>query len=254
MSSESPSPLRRLLGYMSAAPSAYAVGALLTLGYAAVFQLIPLTVRSIVAALETPEVSAPIWRLVIVSVVFALFRLSSRIVMFRVGRQIEFRIRNDYFSHLQRLPQSFFHRHRTGDLMSRAVNDINSIRLFLGMGLLNIIQTPVLYVGALAVMLAIDPWMTLIVFGPYPLVILVSRIFGRRMFAANLAGQEQLGRVSTLVQENASGVLVVRSYSLEEQESARFKEENHTLYQRMMRVGFINISMQSAIGILPAMA
>ena len=254
MSSESPAPLRRLLGYMSEEPVGYAVGALLTLGYAAVFQLIPLTVRSIVAALDTPEVSAPIWRLVVISVVFAVFRMSSRIVMFRVGRQIEFRIRNDYFSHLQRLPQSFFHRHRTGDLMSRAVNDINSIRLFLGMGLLNVIQTPVLYVGALGVMLTIDPWMTMIVFGPYPLVIFVSRVFGRRMFAANLAGQEQLGRVSTLVHENASGVLVVRSYSLEERESARFEKENRTLFRRMMRVGFINISMQSSIGVLPATA
>ena len=198
MSTASRPPLRRLLGYMRDAPHRYALGALLTIGYAVVFQFIPLTVGKIVAALETPDLMPAIWTLVGVSLLFALFRLSSRIVMFRVGRQIEYRIRNDYFSHLQRLPQSFFHGHRTGDLMSRAVNDINSIRLFLGMGLLNIIQTPVLYVGAVAVMLSIDPWMTFVVFGPYPLAIIVARLFGRRMFAANLAGQEQLeiGRAS----------------------------------------------------------
>ncbi|MEE8165261.1 MAG: ABC transporter ATP-binding protein, partial [Myxococcota bacterium] len=206
------------------------------------------------AALETPDLVPAIWSLVVGSRPVALFRLSSRIVMFRVGRQIEYRIRNDYFSHMQRLPQSFFHGHRTGDLMSRAVNDINSIRLFLGMGLLNIIQTPVLYVGAIAVMLSIDPWMTLVVFGPYPLAIVVARLFGRRMFAANLAGQEQLGRVSTVVQENASGVLVVRSYSLEDQETARFAVANEGLFRKMMRVALISITMQSSIGVLPALA
>jgi len=239
---------------MRSSPRHYALGAVLTVGYAVVFQYIPLTVRKIVAALGTAEATPAIWTLVVVSLVFALFRLSSRIVMFRIGRQIEYQIRNDYFSHLQRLPQSFFHRHRTGDLMSRAVNDINSIRLFLGMGLLNIIQTPVLYVGAIAVMLSVDPFMTLVVFGPYPLAILLARLFGRRMFAANLEGQEQLGRVSNMVQENASGVLVVRSYSLEDQERARFAAENKDLFRKMMRVGMISIAMQTAIGVLPALA
>ncbi len=254
MTTASRPPLRRLLGYMRSSPRHYALGAVLTVGYAVVFQYIPLTVRKIVAALGTAEATPAIWTLVVVSLVFALFRLSSRIVMFRIGRQIEYQIRNDYFSHLQRLPQSFFHRHRTGDLMSRAVNDINSIRLFLGMGLLNIIQTPVLYVGAIAVMLSVDPFMTLVVFGPYPLAILLARLFGRRMFAANLEGQEQLGRVSNMVQENASGVLVVRSYSLEDQERARFAAENKDLFRKMMRVGMISIAMQTAIGVLPALA
>lgn len=250
-------PISRLWAYMGRARGRYTVGAILTLGYAIVFQLIPLSVRRIVSALETPEqldIDAAVWGLVLASVVFAAFRLGSRIVMFRIGRQIEYQIRNDYFAHLQRLPQSFFHAHRTGDLMSRAVNDINSVRLFLGMGLLNIIQTPVLYVGALAVMISIDPLLTLLVFGPYPLVIFIVRRFGRRMFQANLAGQEQLGRVSTLVQENASGVMVVRSYSLEDEESRRFEEENQSLFKKMMKVGFINIWMQSSVGILPAAA
>ena len=247
-------PLRRLLGYIKRAPGRYTIGTVLTLGYAIVFQLIPLSVRRIVSALETPDVEAAVLGLVAVSIVYALFRFGSRIVMFRIGRQIEYQIRNDYFRHLQKLPQSFFAVHRTGDLMSRAVNDINSVRLFLGMGLLNIIQTPVLYFAAIAVMVTIDPFLTLVVFGPYPLVILLVRLFGRRMFQANLDGQEQLGRVSNLVQENASGVMVVRSYSLEEQECARFEVENRSLFRKMMRVGFINIWMQTSVGVLPALA
>jgi ATP-binding cassette subfamily B protein len=240
---------------MDRARGPYVVGSVLTIGYAILFQLIPLSVRSIVAALGEPTVAAvgrPIAQLVLVSIVFALFRLGSRIVMFRVGREIEFRLRNDYFEHLQSLPQSFFNAHRTGDLMSRAVNDINSVRLFLGMGLLNIIQTPVLYLGAIGVMLSIDVRLALWVIAPFPLFILITRLFGRRMFAANLAGQEQLGRVSTMVQENASGVLVVRSYGIEDRERDRFLDENQGLFERMMRVGMVNITMQSTVGLLPA--
>ncbi len=234
----------------------------MTLGYAVVFQLIPLAVRDIVASLDdiaagdlpAAAVDGPVVVLLSVSVVFALLRFSSRVIMFRVGRQTEFEIRNDYFHHLQRLPQSFFHQHRTGDLMSRAVNDINSIRLFLGMGLLNMVQTPVLYLGAVVVMASIDPWLTLWALLPFPLFILVARYFGRWMYKANFAGQEQLGRVSTVVQENAAGVLVVRTYELEPLERERFRQENEELYRRMLRVGIAQTTMGSTVGLLPALS
>ncbi|HVR30790.1 MAG TPA: ABC transporter ATP-binding protein [Thermoanaerobaculia bacterium] len=255
MSSSPQGPIRRLLAYLKVARRGYLAGGLLTVGYAVLFQLIPLQVRRIVGVLEQDpsRVLGAIRDLVLVSVVFALFRLGSRVLMFRVGRDIEYRIRNEYFAHLQRLPQSFFDAQRTGDLMSRAVNDINSIRLFLGMGLLNILQTPVLYVGAIAVMLGIDVRLTLWMLLPYPLFILITRFYGRRMFQANLAGQEQLGRVSTLVQEDASGVLVVRSYGLEDRERDRFETANRGLYAAMMRAGMISNGMQAAIGFLPAL-
>jgi ATP-binding cassette subfamily B protein len=233
----------------------YLVGSLLTIGYAVLFQGIPLQVRRVVGVLERDpaHILPAIGGLVGISILFALFRLGSRLVMFRVGRDIEYDLRNDYFAHLQRLPQSFFDANRTGDLMSRAVNDINSVRMFLGMGLLNILQTPVLYVGAIAVMLGIDARLTLWVLLPYPLFILITRLYGRRMFQANLAGQEQLGRVSTLVQENAAGVLVVRSYGLEDRERERFETENLGLRAAMMRAGMIANSMQATIGFLPAL-
>jgi ATP-binding cassette subfamily B protein len=256
---QDPTPLtpgQRLLHYMRLAPLRYVVGVLLTLGYAISFQLIPLAVREIVGRLEAdPSTAGPAIRwLVIASFIFAGFRLSSRIVMFRIGRDIEYRLRNDYFSHLQRLPQSFFLSHRTGDLMSRAVNDINSVRLFLGMGLLNIVQTPVLYVAGIAVMVSLDPSLTLWALLPFPLFIAIARLYSRRMFRANVAGQEQLGRVSNSVQENASGVMVVRTYSLEDQERQRFDDENQELFRRMLKVGLINTAMFTTVGLLPATA
>jgi ATP-binding cassette subfamily B protein len=144
--------------------------------------------------------------------------------------------------------------HRTGDLMSRAINDIQSIRLFIGMGLLNIVQTPVLYLGAMGVMFTIDPVLTLFVLLPYPLFIGIGRLFGRRMHKANLASQVQLGHLSTAVQENAAGVLVVRAYGMEERERDRFARENESLYKRQLRLARINASMPPIVALLPAFA
>ena len=248
-------PLARLFAYMRLAPGAYVVGGILTLVYVGFFQLLPLAVRDIVAALEgAGDVGRPIRWLVLVSIGFAFGRLFSRLVMFNVGRDIEFRIRNDYFAHLQSLPQSFYLAHRTGDLMSRAVNDINSIRLFLGMGLLNLLQTPFLFAGALVVLLRVDVTLALWCLAPFPLFVLVTRHYSRFMFQANLAGQEQLGKVSTVVQENASGALVVKAYDLADMERERFEEQNQELFRRMMKVGVMQTTMFASVGLVPSLS
>ena len=255
-SAGSEKPLARLVAYMRLAPGAYVVGGVVTLLYAVFFQLIPLSIRAIVAAFENApdEVGRAILWLVAASVCLGLARLFSRIVMFNIGREIEYRIRNDYFAHLQSLPQSFYLAHRTGDLMSRAVNDINSIRMFLGMGLLNLLQTPVLFAGALIVLLPVDATLTLWALGPFPLFVLITRHYSRYMFQANLAGQEQLGKVSTVVQENASGALVVKAYDLPDLERDRFEEQNQELFRRMMKVGVMQTTMFASVGLVPALS
>ncbi len=252
------SPTLRLLFYVRRVRKQYLIGIALTLGYALCFQLVPLAVRDVKAQLERGAemarvTDAVLW-LVAVAVGFAALRLSSQIALFDAARQIEYELRNDLFSHLQRLPQSFFASHRTGDLMSRAVNDINSVRLALGMGLRNALQTPVLYVGAFGVMFALDWRLALVVALPYPLFIAIGQVFGRRLHAANLEAQEQLGAVSTAVQENAAGVLVVRSYALEDAERARFERENARLYRRAVRLARTNAALQPIVGLLPATA
>ena len=125
--------------------------------------------------------------LVAVSVVFAVLSFASRNVLFMAAREIEYRLRGELFAHLQRMPQSYFAGQRTGDLMSRAVNDVNNVRMFLGMGLLNIVQTPVLYVGAIAVMLHVDWRLTLWV------LVAVSAVHRRRALlrAAHAPGDDR---------------------------------------------------------------
>ncbi len=251
-------PVQRLFEYVRRMPARYALGIVLTLGYAGLFQVIPLAVRKVVAAVEAASgveaVQEAVLELVVLAGVFAVVRFASRVVMFRAGRQIEYQIRNEFFVHLQRLPQSFFNARRTGDLMSRAVNDINSVRMLVGMGLLNLVQTPVLYLGAMTVMFAVDPTLTLWVLSPFVLFLAIARGFGQQMFQANLAAQEQLGVVSAAVQENASGMLVVRSYVLEDQEVRRFEAENQRLFSALVRVVKIVALMMPTLGLLPAFA
>jgi ATP-binding cassette subfamily B protein len=234
------------------------LGTVTTLLYAASFQLVPLGVREIVVRIERGEDSRAIasaaWGLIGAAMLVALFRFASRVSIFRAGREVEYRLRNDFLAHLQRLPQSFFDRHRTGDLMSRAVNDIQSVRMFIGMGALNLVQTPALYALAIGVMTMLDWRLTLFVIAPYPLFIAIGRVFGRRIHHANLTMQQQLGRVSTVAQENAAGVFVVRSYGMEPAERERFAVENRELYRRHIRLALVDAGMQPTVGMLPALA
>ncbi|MFQ5514537.1 MAG: ABC transporter ATP-binding protein [Myxococcota bacterium] len=252
------SPRARVIAYVRQLRGRYVFGALLTVLYAVFFQLVPLSVRAIVARIDAElplaDVSRAVAGFVIVAMGLAVFRFASRNVLFRAARRIEYRLRNDLLAHLQKLPQSYFSSHRTGDLMSRAVNDVNNVRLLLGMGLLNLVQTPVLYIGAIGVMLATDWPLALWVMLPYPLFVGIARFFGRRLHASNLAIQEQLGALSTTVQENASGVLVVRAYGLEPRERERFECDNASLYRRQVRLARVTAGLRGTIALLPTLA
>jgi ATP-binding cassette subfamily B protein len=251
-------PRERVTAYVRQYRGRYALGAALTVVYAIVFQMVPLAVRDVVSGISQPDpgraVTVAALSLVGVSVVFATLSFASRSVLFSAAREIEYQLRGELFAHLQRMPQSYFAGQRTGDLMSRAVNDVNNVRMFLGMGLMNIVQTPVLYLGAIGVMLHVDWRLTLWVLSPYPLFIGVARFFGRRMHQATIDAQEQLGQLSSAVQENAAGVFVVRSNAMEDRERERFGVEAHALYGRMLHLAVINTGMMTTIQMLPTLA
>ncbi|MCP4006976.1 MAG: ABC transporter ATP-binding protein [bacterium] len=251
-------PRQRVFAYVRQEKGRYILGAALTLAYAFAFQLVPLAMREVVGRIEAgrslAEVQAAAFVLMGIATVFAVLRFGTRRTMFRAGRQIEYGLRNDLFSHLQKLPQSYFAGQRTGDLMSRAVNDVNNVRLFMGMGILNIIQTPILYLGAIGVMLSVDWQLALWVLAPYPLFVFITRFFGKRMHLWSLATQEQLGVLSSGVQENAAGVFVVRSAAMEDRERARFALDNDSLYQKQVRFAFVSTGMFTTISMLPSVA
>jgi ATP-binding cassette subfamily B protein len=153
-------------------------------------------------------------------------RTVSRFMIFNVGRDIEYDLRNDLFAHLERLPLAYYQTQQTGDLMSRLVNDITAVRMLLGVGFLNLINTPIYYVYAVTIMVSMDWRLTLASLVPYPLVLIIVKRTSRQLMERTLKTQEGLAAMSSRVQENLSGIHVVQAYVREEAEIDAFARLN----------------------------
>jgi ATP-binding cassette subfamily B protein len=151
-----------------------------------------------------------------------ILRTCSRALIFNAGRNVEYDLRNDLFAHLQKLPLSFYHARRTGDLMSRVINDISAVRVMLGPGVLNFANAPLYYVYALALMLSMDVRMTLAALAPFPLLMYAAAKFRGRIMKSSLEVQQQMSALSSHVQENLSGMHVVKAYAQEKYQTQQF--------------------------------
>jgi ATP-binding cassette subfamily B protein len=164
--------------------------------------------------------------IVAIAAVQSMARTFSRFVIFNVGRDIEYDLRNDLFAHLERLPLAYYQTQQTGDLMSRLVNDITAVRMLLGVGFLNLINTPIYYLYAVSIMASLDWRLTLASLAPYPLVLLVVKRTSRQLMERTLKVQEGLAAMSSRVQESLSGVHVVKAYVREQEETEAFARLN----------------------------
>ncbi len=246
---------RRLAGYLSRHRRLYALGVATTLGYTAAFVAVPIlvgwTVQAVSDGLGSVEVARRSGWLAAATLVRAGLRFVSRTEIFNAARAIEYEMRNDLFAHLQRLPQSFFFRWRTGDLMSRCVNDLTAVRLLLGPGLISVIQNPILFVATFAAMFTLDARLALLVLLPYPLFVAIARGFGRAMHGTNLAVQTGLADLSSQLQETVAGIAVVKAYAMEDVARRRFEDASEELYRRQLRVVRVNSAMPAVTGLLP---
>ncbi len=240
----------------------YGIWAVLTVGYTGAWLGVPILTGE---AVETAEralggeatvedvVRMAVW-VGVVGVIGGLLRYFSRVLVFNAAREIEYELRNDLYAHLQRLPQSFYFTQRTGDLMSRCVNDLNSVRLLLGPALLSTLQTPILLLGAFITMVFKDWQLAVLVVLPYPLFILIARGFGRGMHHWSIAVQEGLADLSNQLQETISGISVVKAYAMEGVMRERFDRANQALFKRHLGLVRMNGLMPSITGLLPSLA
>jgi ATP-binding cassette subfamily B protein len=249
---------RRLRGYVARNRGLYACWLAATLAYTAGFVAIPRLVGHTLEAFEQGLGDAEIARraalFALVALAAAAVRFFSRTLVFNAAREIEYEIRNDLFAHLERLPQSFYSRWRTGEIMSRCVNDVNAVRLLLGVALLNLVQTPILYLGSLAVMFWMDARLTALLLIPYPLFLLVGRALGRGIHHASLLVQQGLADLSNRLQESISGIAVVKAYAMEGVMARRFDATNRELYRRQLALVRANAAMPAVVMLLPAAA
>lgn len=170
--------------------------------------------------------------LVALVLVEGFFRYQMRMILIGVSRQIEYELRGDLFAHLTRLPARYYHSMRTGDLMSRATSDLSAVRMVLGPGIMYTANTLATFVGTIALMVTISPSLLGLSLVPLLFVTALVRYFGRRIHERFEAVQAQLSNLSALVQENLSGVRVVRAYVQEAHEMARFDAANEEYLKR----------------------
>ncbi|MBA7496313.1 putative multidrug resistance ABC transporter ATP-binding/permease protein YheI [subsurface metagenome] len=164
--------------------------------------------------------------IVSISIMAGFFRFLMTRRLMGVAFQIEYELRNDLFSHLQKLSLSYFHQTKTGDIMARATNDLKAVRMLVGPGIRNLLNTIIMGSAAIILMLIIDYKLTLYSLIPLPVLTIAVTIFSSRIFYRFQKVQEQFSSISVGVQENLTGIRVVKAYVQEGNEKRKFKQLN----------------------------
>lgn len=163
-----------------------------------------------------------------------VFQFLTRWLVIGVSREIEYDLRNDIFRHLESLSYSHYQKNRTGDIMARATNDLNAVRMLLGPAIMYTANTLVFTAVALVFMWHISPKLTLYAFAPLPLASIVVQYFGRRIHERFERIQAQFSDISARAQENFSGARLVRAYAQEDAEIALFETSNQEYVTRSL--------------------
>ena len=155
-----------------------------------------------------------------------IFQFLTRWIVIGISRDIEFDLRNDLFQHLESLSYPYYQRTRTGDIMARATNDLNAVRMLLGPAIMYSANTLVFTAGALIYMMKISPKLTLYTFLPLPVASIVIQYFGRQIHERFEKIQAMFSDISARAQENFSGARVIRAYVQETAEVRQFEAAN----------------------------
>ncbi len=172
--------------------------------------------------------------LVVAALAAFVVRVLSRITIFNAGRIAEYELRKEILERLLKLGPSFYRRMSTGEIMSRVTNDLVQVRLLLGFGILNIINTGFALVSALAVTIPISLKLTLASLAPLPFVLLITRGFSQHFYTRTRDNQDALGKMSARVLSSVAGVRVIRSFALEPQEILAFEKTNQAYLDKSL--------------------
>ncbi len=221
--------MRRLLSYIRRFWLRYAFGMFCTFATASLAMAVPALMRNAINTIAQRDF-APLPRLSVeicaVSALMGVTRWLSRFIIFNTGRDIEYRLREELFARLVEVGPRFYQQLKTGDLMSRMVNDLTAVRMMVGIGILTLTNTPLYYVYALAIMLSINARLTLASLVPYAVLLATIKVLTRSLLETSLQVQQGLGTIEAKVQESLSGIHVVKAYTLEEHEHQAFRAIN----------------------------
>jgi ATP-binding cassette subfamily B protein len=251
------SPFRRLLGYALRYRRDFSLGLGCVIVTTAISLAAPKILQYAIDDLTRGVTRAKLLEygslLLFVGLFGGVFRFLMRRILTGVSRHIEYDMRNDFFAHLETLPLAYFQTHRTGDLMSRATNDLNAVRMMIGPAVMYSANTILTLTVALTMMISIDGRLTLWSLIPLPFVSISVKFFGSAIHKRFEQIQAQLSEVSAVTQEALAGVRVVRAYRQEQAELARFRGANEEYLRRNRRLimlqGFFFPSMSYFLGL-----
>ncbi|WP_204104073.1 MULTISPECIES: ABC transporter ATP-binding protein [Spirulina sp. CCY15215] len=217
-----------------------------TLGMIALFIVnvigvfIPLFIRDAIDDLQGALNFSNILRFVFLIFIFASlmwsFRMASRITMFGVGRQVEVDLKQRIFQHLLKLQPAYFAVNSIGDLMNRSTSDVDNIRRLLGFAVLSLVNTLFAYCFTLPVMLGIHIKLTLCALAIYPLMLIAVQLFSDKLRMEQRDVQENLSDLSQLIQEDMSGIALIKIYAQELNEISAFKGKNRSLLEANLKL------------------
>ncbi|MDT7690133.1 MAG: ATP-binding cassette, subfamily multidrug efflux pump [Acidobacteriota bacterium] len=236
--------LRKFARYFLPYKKSLVVGIVCILASVIIGMLVPIFVGRAVDELS----SGPTWMkitrsaLLVVgaSIVSGIFLFLQRRILIGMSRHVEYDLRQDFYAHLQRQPLTFYHGHRTGDLMARATNDLAAVRQLAGPMVMYTLQTVFVVLIILPLMLRISVRLTLLLFVTMPLVSLTVKYFGQQVHVRFEKIQDFFSQITARAQENISGVRVVRAYAQEEAEAKAFNLLNREYATR--NLGLVRIS------------
>jgi len=206
-------------------------------------QLTRFAIDGIISGESVDSIKQIAWTMVVVAIAGASFRTLSRIHIFFAARDVELELRTSFYAFLTTLEPAFYQKNSTGDLMSRATNDLTQVRLLFGPGFLNIVNTSIAYVSSIPLMVMISPQLTAIIFSIYPLALVVMRYLGRQLYLRNRAQQESRGDISAMVQETLAGGHVIRTFGIEAERQGAFEELNEVYYQAGVKLAWVRSGM-----------
>ncbi len=206
----------------------------------AIAVLFPLVVAMVIDGLNTGVTKRKVFiysgMLLGVTVGKGIFLFLSRLILIGISRDIEFDLRNDLFTQLEKQPASYYHRNRTGDIMARMTNDLNAVRMLLGPAIMYSANTILFSIGALFFLLRISPFLTLVALVPLPLASILVQALGRKIHDRFERIQAMFSDISAHAQENFSGARLIRAFAQEEAQIASFDKANREYIRRGLRL------------------
>jgi ABC-type multidrug transport system fused ATPase/permease subunit len=243
----------RLLGFLRPYKRGVIVSFVLAAAAMGVSVLIPYLVGRTVDEIRGD--GTDLWPLGIAVAVAGILRLgfsvARRLVAGRISLGVEYDLRNRMYEHLQSLELAFFDSQQTGQLMSRATVDLQSVRFFLGYGLIFLAQSAITILIAAVVMFALDPFLALVALAPTPWVIWIAFRYGQRNRPATQEVQQRIAELTAEAEENIGGVRVVKAFAQEQRQLRRFSKAVARVFDQSMVSTRLRAFYSPFIGFLP---